>query len=80
MIAKPAYTTDSRVVYTTSAVNSLPTTAQSMPAVTPPMSAGFHFTRVLGTNMYTAVKMAVDHEKRRHQRGRVRAVASQNGM
>ena len=29
-----------------------------MPAATPPMSAGFHFTLVLGTSMYTAVKMA----------------------
>ena len=26
--------------------------------MTPPMSAGFHFTLVLGTNMYTAVKIA----------------------
>ena len=30
-----------------------------MPAATPPISAGFHFTLVLGTNMYTAVKIAV---------------------
>ena len=29
-----------------------------MPAATPPMIAGFHFTLVLGTSMYTAVKMA----------------------
>ena len=29
----------------------------------PPMSAGFHFTFVLGTNMYTAVKMVVIMKK-----------------
>ena len=48
-----------RVEYTTSAVNTLPTAAQSTPAETPPISAGSHFTLVFGTNMYTAVKIAV---------------------
>ena len=44
-------------------MNNCPTTAHRTPAATPPISAGFHFTRVFGTNMYTAVKIAVTMKK-----------------
>ncbi len=49
----------SRADTITSAVNIFPVAAQTMPAVSAPMSAGFHCTRVFGTNMYMIVKIAV---------------------
>src|ERR1700730_7807952 len=41
------------------AANTLPTRAQMMPAVTPPMSAARNFTPVLGMNAYMNVNTAV---------------------
>ena len=41
------------------AVNTLPTSAQMIPAVTPPSSAAENFTRVFGSSQYRKVNTTV---------------------
>src|SRR5271167_437329 len=58
-MAKPVYTATIDEEYTMNAVNTLPTSAQMMPEVMPPMSAARNSTLVLGTSAYMIVKTMV---------------------